>query len=53
MTRFRKVAADLCLGLSVFPIVYGVGLWSRAAAFVVAGMVLAGLGLALAATEKP
>lgn len=53
MHRFRKIAADLCLLLSAFSIVYGVGLLSRPAAFVVIGALLAVSGLILAKTEDP
>lgn len=51
MQRFRRNAADLCLGLSVIPLVYGVSLLSRAAAFIVSGVALALVGWVLARTE--
>lgn len=51
MHRFRQIAADLCLGLGVLSIVYGVSLFSRAAAFVIGGVALGLAGLVLARTE--
>jgi hypothetical protein len=52
MQRFRKLAADLCLGLGVVSVIYGVSLVSRAAAFVVSGVALLGLAWVLAQTER-